>query len=117
MSNSNFETDIKYLWECIYGNPKACVRKWSDVECEDYQVVIGLLTHLLMEPLIDSSPELVLKSRAEYRAAADVVMNSGLGDVLVIDAESTVITFREELDFDKRLQVAKFVARHSQGFS
>lgn len=111
MEAPGFYEDLEYVIAHIYVCPKEGVRRWTQIECNDYQVPLSLILGFLVFPHL--RPELSIRSRPEYHAVVDIVQNSGLSELLEHDNSRNCIRYRSEVPASIREKVAQFVRDRS----
>jgi hypothetical protein len=111
MNTDPIFNDIAIMQSHIHHiRPEAAVRRWSSVECQDYQLplihVVGFLS-TAVPPI--SRTELRLQKVTEPRVVIDIVRNSSLHSLLEYDETLNVIRYRKSVPSAVKEAIAAFL--------
>jgi hypothetical protein len=116
MDTSGFFEDLLYLVQHIHVEPDVAVRRWTHIDCRDYQVPLALIAGMLTGfDLPNWSEGLKLRDTPEHRAVGEIVNNSRLAVLLEVDADGQRIRYRDTLPALVKEDVARFIGRNSSG--
>ena len=94
------------------------IREYSDAKCNYYDVPFIPIHSFLLEAYKDPMALGDLTSfqgRSEFQAIVDLVEKSILSRVLQIDANTAVLSFRDSVEKNDRIELSDFVALHTGG--
>src|SRR5690606_7629490 len=107
---SSILAEVVFLQQHIHVHSEQAVRRWSDVDCNDYQLTVALIVGLLSHPELKDA--ICLRCEPEYRAMSDIIRNSNVGQLLEVDDKQ--IRFRTTISKDLRAEVSrKLLSDHS----
>ena len=106
--------DLAEIVSHIYLHPEEVVKRWTSIECEDFQLpLIAILGFLesVVPPLSDKHKE--IRNDSVYRVIREIVSNSHLDDLLECDDALRRFRYRNHVSDSTKAQVAKFIAERS----
>lgn len=109
------KSDIKFLCEHIYPATgcELAVRKWTDINCDDYQAAI-VLALLLFNPARGAIPKpLYLRDNPAYQVGLAIILNSSLSSVLEFNESQNCLRVRDSISRDTMEELARVYIEYS----
>ena len=109
------KSDIIFLCKHIYVDSQLAVRKWTDINCDDYQAAI-VHALLLFNPVRGAIPKpLYLRENPTHKAGLAIVLNSNLSSVLEFNESQNCLRVRDSISRDTMDELTRVYVEHCGG--
>ena len=106
--------DLAQIVSHIYVRPEDAAKRWTTVDCKDYQLPLSAIINFLehaVPPLCDEYRE--IKNDWGYQAIRDIISNSHLNELLEFDDSQRRFRYQTRVAASIKTEIANFIAKRS----